>query len=635
DTDNATDEIIVIEYTVIVLDIPANIRGETRNNSVTASYDSGVDVTTSAPDVTIVDPELNITKVADPTSGDAGDEITYTITIEHTLDSNAIAYDVQLEDVIPTGVTFNRFGTTTGTAPTTGPTHTTGTITASWDALTTTQSVSIEVIVTIDDDTELNQSINNTAELTNYNSLDDEDATGEDRSPYVTDGTDGERDLSDDDDAEIIITGTSSITKIVDNTSHGDTGTGSDSEDDLTIGEEVTYLLTVTLREGESDNVVVQDTLPSTGVSFAYVSSEIISIGSGITVGTGAVGTAGIYASGAETVTWNLGTVINPQGGGDTITFQIVARVEDVSDNVGTTTDQDANVVNTGTLTYDDVNGDEQFSNDPAIVDLVEPELSLAKARITTPNPFDAGDSIQYQITVTHTGDSTANAYDVEITDTLPLVGITFSQIDGGTCAVSDTDTSVVGEIIFTVDELTLNDASCTILYTVILGDDTEVGTTYTNTAIADYSTLPGTPDDDRTKSTNDDTADFETPSPSITKTVIGTSDAGNNDYAIGEVVTYHLVVSLPEGTIDNVVVSDTPPSGTAVLTPISMTVLGAADGTDIGITGVTVGASDTPDPLSINFGTLVNPAGGTNQIVIEVQARVTDDAANVGLVTD
>ena len=635
DSNNATDEIIVIEYTVIVLDIASNTRGTNRNNSITATYPSGADVTDSAPDVVIVDPELEITKVANPASGDAGDEISYSITIAHIAASNAIAYDIQLEDVLPAGVTFDRFGTISGVAPTSGPAQTTGTITAFWDALAVGQSATIEVIVTIDNDTELNQIIDNVAQITNYNSLDDEDATGEDRSPYVNDDSDGERDRSDDDNAEILITGTGNITKIVDDTSHTGTDDGGDGEADLTIGEEVTYLLTVTLREGQSDNVVVQDALPAAGVSFVYVDSEIVSIGAGITVGSGTAGTPGTYSAASDTVTWNLGTVINPQGGGDTITFEIVVRVEDIADNTGIVTGQDTNLINTGTLTYDDVNGVLQSSNDPATVDLVEPELSLSKDRVTTPDPFDAGDTIQYRITLTHTANSTANAYDIEVTDTLPLTGMTFSQIDGGSCSVSSTDTTTAGQIVFSIDELLLSDASCDILYTLVIGNDAEVASTYTNTAVADYSTLPGTPDDDRNKTSNSDTADFQTPSPVIAKVVSGTSDAGNDDYAIGEVVTYRITVTLPEGTIDGVVVSDTPPSGAAILTPISMTVLGAGDGTDTAITGLVVGTDDTLAPLSINFGTLVNPPGGTNEIVLEVLARVTDDAANVGLVTN
>ncbi|MAU10680.1 MAG: hypothetical protein CL607_12720 [Anaerolineaceae bacterium] len=573
--------------------------------------------------VDLVEPELSLAKTRLTTPGpfEAGDTIQYRITLDHTAQSTTNAYDIVVTDTLPTaGMGFVGIVGGSTTCASVTPSFTSPTITFSIPSITlASSSCDIVYEVTVGNDVEPSSSYTNTAG-SSYSTL--PGTPTDDRTKNTSN------------DTATFQTASPTITKSVTSTSHADTGTGADSDFDLAIGEEVTYTLTVTLPEGTTDNVRVIDLLPQTGVSFEYISSEIATVGTGITLGSGSVGTAGTYAAGAETVTWTLGTVTNPPGNGDTLTFEIVARVNDVAANVGLVTGQDVNLVNTGRLIYEDSTGADQTLNDTDTVDLVEPELSLTKARVTTPNPFDAGDSIQYTLTLSHTAQSTANAYDIVVTDVFPTTLTSFASVDGGTCTVSATNTSTAGQVGFTVAQLNLG-ATCTITYSITVGVDVEPGTTYTNTASAVYSSLPGTPADDRTNTTPNDTATFTTPGPSITKAVFGTSDAGNQNYAIGELVTYHIIVTLTEGTTRGVTVSDAPPSGTATLTPISMSVLGAVGGTDTAITttGANLSATDTAAPLSINFGDVTNPAGGTNQIVLEVIAQVTDDVINTGLV--
>ena len=71
DTDNATDETITLDYTVVVLNSTGNNRGGARNNAVSLAFTGGT-ATANAPNVTIVEPTLQVVKTAVPTGGDAG-----------------------------------------------------------------------------------------------------------------------------------------------------------------------------------------------------------------------------------------------------------------------------------------------------------------------------------------------------------------------------------------------------------------------------------------------------------------------------------------------------------------------------------------------------------------------------------
>ncbi|BBB33538.1 hypothetical protein TTHT_2101 [Thermotomaculum hydrothermale] len=81
--------------------------GEDTNNLSRLDYD--YDATQSGIQgipVTIVEPELTITKTADNTEPPLGSIITFTITVSHTSNSHSDAYDVEVTDVLPNGLTF-------------------------------------------------------------------------------------------------------------------------------------------------------------------------------------------------------------------------------------------------------------------------------------------------------------------------------------------------------------------------------------------------------------------------------------------------------------------------------------------------------------------------------------------------
>lgn len=113
---------LVIEYDAIVLDVIENQDGDTLNNSVTWAWTGG-SFTTSAPNVTIVEPDLDIDKTAIPTVVTAGTPIQFTLFIDHTAITSTDAFDVVITDILPSGLTYNPCTPITyaGLPPTTPP----------------------------------------------------------------------------------------------------------------------------------------------------------------------------------------------------------------------------------------------------------------------------------------------------------------------------------------------------------------------------------------------------------------------------------------------------------------------------------------------------------------------------------
>ena len=85
--DNAVAETLEIVYTAVVLNGVGNQSGTRLNNSAVHSWNGGALPAVSAPDVTVIEPVLAVDKTAVVNglgnSGDAGDPIVYTITLQH------------------------------------------------------------------------------------------------------------------------------------------------------------------------------------------------------------------------------------------------------------------------------------------------------------------------------------------------------------------------------------------------------------------------------------------------------------------------------------------------------------------------------------------------------------------------
>jgi LPXTG-site transpeptidase (sortase) family protein len=99
------DQFIIVRYRVKVLNSVENVRGLLLNNAAEWNWTGG-NLELKAENVKVVEPELLIEKSVNPQTGMSGQELTFTLKIRHSENSNVNAYDVVLEDVIPLGLRY-------------------------------------------------------------------------------------------------------------------------------------------------------------------------------------------------------------------------------------------------------------------------------------------------------------------------------------------------------------------------------------------------------------------------------------------------------------------------------------------------------------------------------------------------
>ncbi|HMZ08554.1 MAG TPA: sortase, partial [Anaerolineales bacterium] len=97
---------LVVRYRAVVLDVIENQAGGTLNNSATWAWTGG-SFTTSAENVEIVEPDISIDKSANPVTDVAiGTPVQFTLTIAHTDQSTADAFDVDVSDILPSTLEY-------------------------------------------------------------------------------------------------------------------------------------------------------------------------------------------------------------------------------------------------------------------------------------------------------------------------------------------------------------------------------------------------------------------------------------------------------------------------------------------------------------------------------------------------
>jgi uncharacterized repeat protein (TIGR01451 family) len=105
---NAAEQ-IEIDYNALVANDPENqdglvLPGET----ATMSWNGGLETDQDeAGDVTLVEPDLILEKSTSSVAVDASDIVTYTLTIFHSAQSHAAAFDIELKDLLPPGMNYS------------------------------------------------------------------------------------------------------------------------------------------------------------------------------------------------------------------------------------------------------------------------------------------------------------------------------------------------------------------------------------------------------------------------------------------------------------------------------------------------------------------------------------------------
>jgi LPXTG-site transpeptidase (sortase) family protein len=293
-------------------------------------------------------------------------------------------------------------------------------------------------------------------------------------------------------------------------------------------------------------------------------------------------------------------------------------------------------------------------------VTIVEPIISSITKSVTT-TPTDAGDQIIYELQFTNTGD--APAYDISVSDTLNsvLTGGTVTvagSTTGGACGT--TASTVSGSFSSPTASATVSclnpSATATITITANVSDTAEAGYSFTNAANLTYTSLPGTGtaggsnptgsstpggsgDSDGERNGSDGasgTDDYVASSNTVTTTLATPSLAktinpAGTQYAIGATIPYQVVITMPEGTIENAVITDTIPTN---LTYVSNS-LSVTFGTDVSsnTTGGFIDSNTTNffslsgQLMTLDFNTLTSTAStSANNRTVTIAFDVTVD---------
>jgi uncharacterized repeat protein (TIGR01451 family)/fimbrial isopeptide formation D2 family protein len=612
--------------------------------------------------VSVVEPNLLVTKAVYlpgtttvPASIDAGDVLEYSIKVDHGGSSTADAFDMVItDDLSALPVTVNSsFDTdnldnigdgdgTNGTAvEIAGAFWNAGTSTFTWDFTNTSHAEYNQL--TLADDFEIRFEIEVNAAVS-PNDLIVNQADFSYTSLPGTPAVVSEKTYTGDDTISFNINDIG-ISKAVTATGFGHTA-GSD----LAIGEEVTFTVTANIPEGTITNLDLTDTFPD----FIRVDS-IDSVNDG--GGTPGVRTDTIAdlnnADGIDdTVNINYATYTHVAAAGQSTTAVNFVMTGTVIDNPANSNGDI--LTNNATLDFDGRVG--VTPTGTANVTIVEPVLDIQKSVDDNSN-IEAGDVRTFTIDLSHLPASTADAFDLEVVDTLPsnysLVDMTNDNLDNdgdGFTDAADPD----GEGTYAAGPHTItwnssNNANFNSLalagtesltYKVTVATAAVSGTTLSNTAALSYDSASGVVADERDYSDSDTqnltVENVTTISKSVTATGLTQTNAAQfnpaqEDLNVGETVTYRMAVDIPQGTLPSFIITDITPLG---IEPQSASliqhdgVIHTFAGADITDTAVVDGINDT---VTFDFGTIQNaPDGDTETIIVEVVALVIDNVANI-----
>lgn len=574
---------ITLRVRALLIDAPANTASKLLTNTALATFGTNSSVTATA-QVAVVEPLLALDKSAPPDYVLPGDTVSYRVTLSHSPGSTAPAYGVVLTDLLadPNLELIPGTVTTTAGSVVTGNGATDGTLRIDVSELALASSVTVTFQARVLATTPAAVTLLNTANAA-FSSAPN------------TDGRPGS--LSD----TVALPVGPSFTKTIIGTSNPDTGTaiGDPALPDLAVGETVTYRLTITLPQGQAQNVVLSDTLPSGLLPQAV---RVLPLGSGLTTGTPSTTING------QLVTVNFGTVQNTSpaavDAADVIQVEVDARV------TGTALTNAASFSftiggRTGTLTA------------TAPADPIAPQVTIGKTVAGVSG--DAGDLFTYTVTVAHGAASQMPGYDITVRDTLDprLVPVSVSSTMG--------TTAIVGQLVtLNLARLAQNEQAV-VTYTVRFADTVQHGQRIGNTATLGYDSNPGSGGAQGMGSASAPELLVNMPI-ALTKAIVATSlpDTGSAafnpavpDIAAGETVTYRLTATLSEGT-QRLVIADTLPAG---LVPESA----ARISIGAGISAVAPEIRRDGQLVSFDFGTVVNAGNivGGDDVVVQVVARL------------
>ena len=624
-------------------------------SEIIGTYSASVRVSIAEPLITDLVKSINILPM------DGGDLVDYRFTLSNSSSGvrAAAAFDLVLRDTLDANLVYQDFqliSVTGGNCGAVTPSFVPDVsalplVTGTLSCLNPGGNAVVSLTATVVNNAPIAGTIDNSVTLT-YTSLPGDNGTSSNptgsNAPGAPGAVDGERNGSGGDND---YTGTANvrltledpaITKSVFGTSLATTGSAQHDPTlvDLVVGETVTFRITVTLPEGSAPLTITDNlpTVPPDEGILSVVSSQVIAIGADISGSSLSVGDPGVASNtDADTfddqVVFNFGTLLNfPDGvedDEDRITVEVVALVVNNSAN------QDGDtLVNDAVVDYDTGTLSASASVDVIVIDLaVTKDDSLS---IISP-----AEVLTYVINYSNVG--SADAYGVEISETVPN-GTTFSGPGGWSCTPGDPAGTVCT---FAAGDLLIG-ASGTVNFVVTVNDPAGVTSVVNTVTIGDDGSHG--PDGNPLDNTFTDTDNLATlPDANMLKSLDDTDQPHTalSAVAIGEIITYELVLTVPEGTAPAALLIDILDRGLAFVACDSALVNGLLSTNRAGgFAGACINPTIAEEPsgsvapvdegrrITFDLGdmtsTKINPADPDPTLTIAYRAVVLDSAANL-----
>lgn len=512
---------VIITYLAQVRNIAANTNGTLLANKANYSFTGSTPTPDSVVTLTVRTPTPIVTKSVTPNANiDAGDTLTYTITIDNSA-SGAPAYDINIADNLDGKTTFVPGSTTVITntgvsgvlgAPDDSPP------TLIWGA---NQAVPLDLDIaaggilsytyqaTVSDTVSAPEIVDNQATIT-WTSLNGTPGPDLGVALGAAGTTLGERTgagvAPNNLRAQQIIPATVGGLRTLAKTASGHTlplnAPVPPPTDAFRVGDIVTYTVVLGIPEGTTANATITDTLPAglELVSWSPITptGDNLPLGNPFNYTAPLAGTTGPSPGATGLLTWQLGTIVN-QGdnniNNNTLTLVYTAKVLDNGSTPATPVTQTKN--NSAVLSYTDGLGNAAqtvpANGGIAPVSVKQPLITLVKSRVTpATNVVAAGDTIRFRLTLTNTG--SGPAYNVKLTDTIPsgMRATTPVQIAATLNAVNVMATltpswsSGTGELVWSLSDAQpiLPGQTLVVDYDVVVDLTAPRGATLTNSAV-------------------------------------------------------------------------------------------------------------------------------------------------------
>jgi LPXTG-site transpeptidase (sortase) family protein len=572
---SATNRTITVAFLARVDNIVGNQSGTTFTNSAdfTRTNPNAAGTLTlnaAAPAVSVIEPDLNVSKAVSSSTPSFNSTLTYTLTVEHTGASNSPAYDAVITDTLPAGLTGLTNVAVTSAAPADCATGVINNSTASALNVTVgTMPLGCTVTITYD------VSVSGAVGSTQTNSVAAAWTSGAGSVSGERTGADGPggalNDYADTASQTVTVSGPDfSVVK-------------TDGSAVYTPGTPITYTITVSNTGNAVGTGTVTDNFPASLTNITWTC-----------VGTGG---ATCTANG----TGNINDAVSIPAG-QSVTYTVNATV--LSSATG-------NLVNTASAALSVGTDPTPGNNSSTDTDTPDLQADLQVVKTDGADSYIPGGTVTYTITVTNNGPSDVTG--ASFSDAIPsqVTEWTWTCVPGAGASCSAGPATSSADFTDAIDL----PAGSSVTYTVVATIGSSATGDLVNTATVTVPT--GVTDPVPGNNSSTDTNTFAgVPALTISKT-----ETSTGPYAVGDTITYSVVVTNTGTTVlTNVVVSD------PQLTPSSVTCLSIAQGGTCTLNG-----SYVVTQSDVDAGSFVNTASVTDDDVCPAAgAGVCEDSVTV-----